>query len=346
MSVRNRILDRFVRAELTDDALQELQERIGHSPVVPKYDPEDQDPAVMTEEEEEQKVDEMTEIIGHPLVEVVQIGGSYDVTAENIDKTLEMLGRAQEREEEIYTMLEPGSTSDLKRDGEFDFDILTQPDAINKPYVWNTDDSEWKDGKHSEAQHLLNELAEDRGHEAIGSTVASKLRSVLPGYLDGVIPVDSIAREYAENVEADSYIKAGFDSRMIPETYLVVNPDAAVAEKTGADRWIEEHTDDELVDEAAALTADRVQDGYDGIIYIEASGELGPEEAVEAADRRRESISNDNSMIVAYGGGIYGSDDIERYLEAGADMVFVGNSVQEQGADALPDEERVEEILR
>jgi heptaprenylglyceryl phosphate synthase len=357
MDLFNSVLDRAVRSSLTESKLELLLEEVEDAPIVPKYDPEDFDPDEMTVEEENTAVDEMEEIIGHPLVGAVQVGGSYEVNADNVEKTMELLEEAQERQDKVITMMEPGSPADLQTDGEFDFDLLTAPDIINKPYVWNTDDPAWKDGKHSEAQALLNDLTEDKGRTALMMKVASDLEERIPDSLHEVIEPYETAQNYVENLESpESYIQTGFDNRIIPETYLVVNPEAAVAEKTGADEWLRElgvetsgdasEYTGELADEAAALAGDKSQDGYDGIIYVEASGSLGPEEIVTAAEERcNHGLNPNQEVLVAYGGGIYDSEDMKTYLEAGADFVFVGNSVQEQGAEALPEPGELEDVI-
>jgi heptaprenylglyceryl phosphate synthase len=357
MNLLNRGLDRRVRSSLSEDKLELLEDAVEDAPVVPKYDPEDYDPEQLSEEEEEAAVDEMADIISHPLVEAVQIGGSYDVNADNVGKTLELLEEAQDRNGEVFTMLEPGSPADLQSEGQFDFDLLTAPDVINKPYVWNTQDSTWKDGKHSSAQRLLNDLTEERGAEAMVEKVASDVEEKIPGFAQRFVDPYQVAVNYVNSLESpESYIQTGFDNRIVPETYFVVNPDAAVAEKTSAREWLQElgvetpgdahEHSEELAREAAALAGDKSQDGYDGIIYVEASGTLGPEEAVTAVDDRlNQELGQNQDVLVAYGGGIYDGDDIKTYIEAGADFVFVGNSVQEQGAEALPDPEELEEVI-
>lgn len=347
MNIVNRGIDRAVRSSITEDKLEQLSEEIEEAPIVPKYDPEDFDPEELDKDERAQKVAEMAEIISHPYVGAVQIGGSYDVNAGNVGETLDMLEEAQERNGEIFTLLEPGSPADLQEDGEFDFDLLTQPDVINKPYVWNTEDSTWKDGKHSSAQKLLNQVVEEKGEEALREKVASDVGSTIPEFIHGTIDPYRIARDYVDSLESpESYIQTGFDNRIIPETYLVVNPQAAVAEKTSADEWLEGKDTEDLVEEAAAMAGDKSQDGYDGILYVEASGTLGPEEVVRATrERLNQELNPDQDVILAYGGGISNGEEITRYLESGADMVFVGNSVQERGPEALPEPGELDEVL-
>lgn len=357
MNLLNRGLDRKVRSSLSEDKLELLEEAVEDAPVVPKYDPEDYDPEELSEEEEEAAIDDMADIISHPLVEAVQIGGSYDVNADKVRKTLELLDEAQDRNGEVFTMLEPGSPADLQLDGQFDFDLLTAPDVINKPYVWNTQDSARKDGNHSLAQRLLNELTESRGTEELVEEVESEVEERIPGFAQKFADPHQIAVNYVNSLESpESYIQTGFDNRIVPETYFVVNPEADVAEKTNAREWLEElgvetreeahEHSEELAREAGALAADKSQDGYNGIIYVEASGALGPEEAVTAVDDRlNQELGQNQDVLVAYGGGIYDGDDIKTYIEAGADFVFVGNSVQEQGAEALPDPEELEEVI-
>lgn len=343
MELLNLLLDRMVRENLEEDKIEQLIDIVDEAPIVPKYDPEDFDPVQIDERTEQRKVSEMEEIISHPAVGAVQIGGSYDVNSRKVGKTLELLSQAEENTgQEIFTMLEPGSPTDLQdEDGQFDLDVLTEPDAINKSYVWNTTDSEWKDGKHSEAQKLLNNLTRDKGEMALYEKVRSSLSSKVPKFLQKIVDPDKQAASYIDHIDNPvSYIRRDFDNRIISETYLVVNPDAAVAEKTGADEWLETATSDDLIEEGAAMAADRIQDGYQGILYIEASGELGPEEVVGSVEQRLPVDEDSYNMLVAYGGGIEDGEGAKTYLDAGADLVFVGNSIQENGAEALPSPEK------
>jgi phosphoglycerol geranylgeranyltransferase len=109
--------------------------------------------------------------------------------------------------------------------------------------------------------------------------------------------------------------------KVIPEAYIVLNPDSAVAKVTHADCAISK----EVVASYAA-----VADHYFHfpIVYIEYSGMFGVPAMVKAAADAVESA------IVYYGGGI---DSPERAAEMAkyADTIVVGNAVYDRGIDVL-----------
>jgi phosphoglycerol geranylgeranyltransferase len=109
--------------------------------------------------------------------------------------------------------------------------------------------------------------------------------------------------------------------KVIPEAYIVLNPDSAVGKVTRADCAINK----EVVASYAA-----VADHYFHfpIVYIEYSGMFGVPEMVKAAADAVESA------IVYYGGGI---DSPERAAEMAkyADTIVVGNAVYDRGIDVL-----------
>jgi phosphoglycerol geranylgeranyltransferase len=105
------------------------------------------------------------------------------------------------------------------------------------------------------------------------------------------------------------------------EAYVVMNPEASVAELTEAD--CEQDADDVA---AYATVAERMF-GQD-IVYVEYSGTYGDTEKVAAAaDALEEST-------LFYGGGIHDYDSSYAMAEH-ADVVVVGDLVHDEGCDAV-----------
>jgi phosphoglycerol geranylgeranyltransferase len=108
---------------------------------------------------------------------------------------------------------------------------------------------------------------------------------------------------------------------VVPEAYIVLNPDSAVAMVTGAQCELS-------IEDVVAYA--RVADKYFKfpIIYIEYSGMYGNPDVVRAASRAIEDA------CLFYGGGINSG---ERAAEMGqyADTIVVGNAVYEEGVEAL-----------
>jgi phosphoglycerol geranylgeranyltransferase len=109
--------------------------------------------------------------------------------------------------------------------------------------------------------------------------------------------------------------------RTVTEAYIVLNPEASVAELTEADT-------DLSADDVAAYAAVAERMFGQEIIYIEYSGMYGDPERVAAA---REACA---TATVFYGGGITTYD---RAFEMGrvADTVVVGNLLHDAGAAAV-----------
>jgi len=108
---------------------------------------------------------------------------------------------------------------------------------------------------------------------------------------------------------------------VVPEAYIVLNPNSAVGRVTGADCTLTK-------EDVAAFV--EVADRYFGfpIVYIEYSGTYGDPRIVQAAAEAIEDAT------LYYGGGIRSA---EQAAEMGriADTIVVGNAVYEEGIDVL-----------
>lgn len=109
--------------------------------------------------------------------------------------------------------------------------------------------------------------------------------------------------------------------KVIPEAYIVLNPNSAVGQVTGADCTI-------TSDEVAAYAS--IADHYFKfpIVYLEYSGTYGNPEFVRAASKAIENA------VLYYGGGI---DSGEKAAEMAkyADTIVVGNAVYDKGVKTL-----------
>lgn len=105
------------------------------------------------------------------------------------------------------------------------------------------------------------------------------------------------------------------------EAYIVLNPESAVAEYTGANC-------DLAADDVAAYAEVAERLFGQQIIYIEYSGMLGDPSVVATAAAALQSSS------LFYGGGI-GDYESARTMAEHADTIVVGNLVHEAGADAV-----------
>lgn len=108
---------------------------------------------------------------------------------------------------------------------------------------------------------------------------------------------------------------------VIPEAYIVLNPNSAVGRVTGADCGI-------TAEEVAAYASIADHFFKFPIVYIEYSGMYGNPEVVKRAS---EAIDH---AVLYYGGGI---DSAEKAAEMAkyADTIVVGNAVYDKGVKAL-----------
>jgi phosphoglycerol geranylgeranyltransferase len=109
--------------------------------------------------------------------------------------------------------------------------------------------------------------------------------------------------------------------RVVPEAYIVLNPDSSVAKVTKSSCSL-------TADEVAAYTTIADHYFHFPIVYIEYSGTYGNPDVVKAA-----SDVLDKSILY-YGGGINSAGkaaQMSRY----ADTIVVGNAVYDQGAAVL-----------
>ncbi|MFB6122655.1 MAG: phosphoglycerol geranylgeranyltransferase [Haloferacaceae archaeon] len=117
-------------------------------------------------------------------------------------------------------------------------------------------------------------------------------------------------------------IENGMDwARTHTEAYIVLNPEASVAEYTDADC-------DQAAEDVAAYAAVAERMFGQEIVYVEYSGMLGDPEKVQAA---RDVL---DEATLFYGGGIH---DHGSAYEMGqhADVVVVGDLLHDEGVDAV-----------
>jgi len=117
-------------------------------------------------------------------------------------------------------------------------------------------------------------------------------------------------------------IEDGTDwERTTTEAYIVMNPEASVAEYTDADC-------DLAADDVAAYAEVAEQTFGQDVVYVEYSGMLGDPQKVGAAQD-----ALDESTLF-YGGGVHDYDSAKRMSDH-ADVVVVGDLVHDQGVDAV-----------
>ncbi|MFB6143825.1 MAG: hypothetical protein ABEJ98_00800 [Candidatus Nanohaloarchaea archaeon] len=318
------------------NGLRRLRRDISDSPLVVKYDPEDFGVSG------NRKVSGLEEVLMRDEVGAVQVGGSTDIDAEKVKETVSRIKNASP---DVLTMLEPGGLEHVGEDMERE--VLRRPDILNKPSVWNTSDTEWVNGHARRAQRALVDRSRD-AEEMVGEEAENVLSRYLPGKVS-----ERAAEKYVEGSEGiDKLFRRFLDSKVVPEMYYVLNPDCAVARKTGADEDVREKSLQLLEDDIRGLVGEAAQNGFEGIIYLESSGKLSSPELVEAARDEIRGRGIESDVLLAYGGGIGGNDVVSRdrkaladlkerspleqasqYLEAGADFVIVGDAVQQEGED-------------
>ncbi|NHN57747.1 MULTISPECIES: phosphoglycerol geranylgeranyltransferase [Halorussus] len=105
------------------------------------------------------------------------------------------------------------------------------------------------------------------------------------------------------------------------EAYVIMNPDASVADLTDAEC-------DQTPEDVAAYAEVAEQMYGQEIIYVEYSGTFGDPAVVEAAADALEAAT------LFYGGGIHDYDSARTMAEH-ADVVVVGDLVHDEGCDAV-----------
>ncbi|WP_331236179.1 phosphoglycerol geranylgeranyltransferase [Natronorarus salvus] len=109
--------------------------------------------------------------------------------------------------------------------------------------------------------------------------------------------------------------------RTSTEAYIVLNPEASVAQLTQADC-------DQTPEDVAAYAELAEHMFGQPIVYIEYSGTFGDPETVAAA---REAL---DESVLFYGGGITDYDSAYTMAER-ADVIVVGNLLHDRGADVV-----------
>jgi phosphoglycerol geranylgeranyltransferase len=109
--------------------------------------------------------------------------------------------------------------------------------------------------------------------------------------------------------------------RIVPEAYIVLNPDSSVAAVTKAQCALS-------AEEVAAYTAIADHYFHFPIVYIEYSGRYGDPGIV------REAAAAIDQSILYYGGGINSAEKAAE-MSRFADTIVVGNAVYDQGAAVL-----------
>lgn len=339
MDIVYRLLDGQVDAKVSEDQFEALQDSTEDAPLVPKYDPEDFDGEGIPSKE-------IDEVVNSPMVGAVQIGGSGEsVTEQNM---LDAIRSVQDVYNGIL-MMEPGKQEDIGN-GELNSEIITGPDIFTKPGVWNTEDSMWINGHRRKAQTRINQYIEENGKRKLYEQVKEKLVE-MPGMSER--RADSFAAGYVNWAEKpESKLKQEMDSSMVSEIYYILNPESTAAQITGAAEDLSGRDRADIEQDVKGMIADLAQDGYRGIVYLEGSGAMAPPAIVESTAEEIRERGVEDDMILAYGGGV-GTDSvsdldydtemwgmsaveqIDAYTSSGADIVLVGNSIQENGSEAL-----------
>jgi len=209
--------------------------------------------------------------------DLVLVGGSDDVTAEN---TLAAVEAIRASAPELPVLQEPYDGSQVTRE------TVAAVDALAVAAIFNGDAESFV-GKHVE---FFSELA-GAPDEATGASLP------IVGQL-----VRSRGREAV----------AAITEALVPEGYVIQNPDSAAAARTGAT---------EPLDRDAVAGAALAAEAYYGfpVFYVEYSGTYGGPGDVAAAAAQLE----DTTLL--YGGGIDGREKATEILSAGADAIVVGD---------------------
>ncbi|GJM73228.1 heptaprenylglyceryl phosphate synthase [Paenibacillus macerans] len=169
-------------------------------------------------------------------------------------------------------------------------------------------------------------LSRVRRYEVSCVLEVSDLEAVVPGFDLYMIPIvlnaghpDWLIGQHVRAIEKYSYMIPW--EQLIPEGYIVLNPEATVAKVTAANAGL-----DAAQAGAYAQFADKLL-GL-AIVYAEYSGQLGDLELVSAMRRTLERSR------LFYGGGITDAESARR-AAAVCDTVVVGNAVYTDLEQAL-----------
>lgn len=209
--------------------------------------------------------------------DLVFVGGSDDVTAQNTLATIEQL---RDVAPALPICQEPYDADHVNRD------IVEAVDGIAVAAIFNGDPDHFV-GKHLDFFTELVTAPEQitgAGLPVVGDLVQSRGRDVVETITDA----------------------------LVPEAYVIQNPNSAAAEQTGAD--------EPLSTDGVAGAALATEEYFSlPVFYVEYSGTYGgPEDVAAAAEQLSETT-------LLYGGGIDSQEKTEEILDAGADAVVVGD---------------------
>lgn len=132
---------------------------------------------------------------------------------------------------------------------------------------------------------------------------------------------------------AEKFVDYIVSTKYFPQGFVVMNPECDAAEKSGV-------RPEDVPGKAEIRKYAEIAEGMSTmpIFYIEYSGEYGDPEIVrEAAD-----VLEDTHL--RYGGGIESYEQVREMLEAGADSVVVGTSLEDDGVNPFnPDRQALQE---
>ncbi|WP_375163072.1 heptaprenylglyceryl phosphate synthase [Paenibacillus sp. SC116] len=184
-------------------------------------------------------------------------------------------------------------------------------------------------------ENTVDLMARIRRYELPAVQEVSDLDAVVPGFDAYLIPMvlnttnpDWLVGQHQRAIEQYGYMMPW--ELLIPEGYLILNPDCTAAKVSEANANLSKK---EAV--AYAQVADKLMQLP--LVYIEYSGTFGDMDTVKAI---RTAISQ---AFVIYGGGIKTAGQAREAAEA-ADVVVVGNIIYEDMAAALATVNTVKEI--